>query len=196
LTRRISVQSRSHDAAADTQSSLGSDAVPEARLENGIPQMAGWFVVNAQDSSWVYNEMGGYCPFEGPEDARFPDLAINLNWLRPGKPMAMYHAEESQEAFLVLLGECLLIVEGEERPLRRWDFFHCPPWTEHVILGAGDGPSLVLAVGVRGKQGAHYPPNETALKHGAGVAEGKSPRDAYMAFGELEAGAPPDLPHS
>ena len=168
--------------------------VPEARLENGVPQTRGWFVVNARDSRWVWNEMGGYCPFEGEDEARFTDLAINLNWLHPGRPMAMYHAEESQEAFLVLLGECLLIVEGEERRLGQWDFFHCPPWTEHVILGAGDGPSLVLAVGVRGKQGARYPANETALRHGAGVDEGTSARDAYAAFGELQPGPPPDLP--
>jgi mannose-6-phosphate isomerase-like protein (cupin superfamily) len=168
--------------------------VPEAKVENGVPQTAGWFVVNARESPWEHNDMGGYCPFEGEGDARFTDLAINLNWLHPGKPMAMYHAEESQEAFLVLLGECLLIVEGEERPLRQWDFFHCPSWTEHTILGAGDGPSLVLAVGLRGKESARYPADETALRHGAGVAEGTSPRDAYMAFGPLALGAPPDLP--
>ena len=168
--------------------------VSEAKVEDGVPQTAGWFVVNARDSYWEYNEMGGYCPFEGQGDARFADLAINFNWLHPGKPMAMYHAEESQEAFLVLLGECLLIVEGTERPLKQWDFFHCPPWTEHTILGAGDGPSLVLAVGLRGKGGARYPANEAALRHGAGVAEGASPRDAYMAFGSLEPGPAPDLP--
>jgi uncharacterized cupin superfamily protein len=168
--------------------------VPEAKVENGVPQTEGWFVVNAREAAWEYNEMGGYCPFEGEGDARFADLALNLNWLHPGKPMAMYHAEESQEAFLVLLGECLLIVEGEERPLRRWDFFHCPSWTEHTILGAGGGPSLVLAVGARGKEGARYPANEAALRHGAGVAEGASARDAYATFGPLAPGPPPDLP--
>jgi uncharacterized cupin superfamily protein len=166
----------------------------EARIENGVPTTAGWFVVNARDAPWVYNAMGGYCPFEGDDEARFDELAINLNWLQPGKPMAMYHAEESQEAFLVLLGECILVVEGQERPLRRWDFFHCPSWTEHVILGAGEGPSLVLAVGTRGRQGARYPADEAALRLGAGVADGQSPRDAYAAFGKLEAGPPPDLP--
>ena len=169
--------------------------MPEARLESGVPQTDGWFVLNARDARWTWNELGGYCPFEG-DLARFPELAVNLNWLAPGKPMAMYHAEESQEAFLVLLGECLLIVEGEERPLRAWDFFHCPPWTEHVILGAGEGPSLVLAVGLRGKQGARYPANEIALRHGAGVADGQSPRDAYAAFGEQEERPAPDLPRS
>jgi uncharacterized cupin superfamily protein len=168
--------------------------VPEASLDNGVPQGEGWFVVNARDSHWVYNEMGGYCPFEGRDAASFSDIAINLNWLHPGKPMAMYHAEESQEAFLVLSGECLLIIEGEERPLRAWDFVHCPSWTEHVILGAGDGPSLVLAAGARGKQGARYPVNETAIKHGAGVGgETNDPGEAYAAYGPLEAGPAPDL---
>jgi|SRR3954447_18980806 len=169
--------------------------VPEANVANGVPQTEGWFVVNARESAWEYNEMGGYCPFEGEGDARFSDLAINLNWLSPGKPMAMYHGEESQEAFLVLSGECLLIVEGEERPLRQWDFFHCPSWTEHTILGAGEGPALVLAVGLRGKEGARYPADETALRHGAGVAAGASARDAYAAFGPLAGGPAPDLPN-
>jgi len=167
--------------------------VPEASLEDGVPRTAGWFVVNAREAAWQWNELGGYCPFEGDDDARFADLALNLNWLQPGKPMAMYHAEESQEAFLVLVGECLLIVEGEERPLRRWDFFHCPSWCEHTIVGAGDGPSLVLAVGVRGKEGARYPVDATALRHGAGVAEGQHPRDAYAAFGPMGPGPAPDL---
>jgi mannose-6-phosphate isomerase-like protein (cupin superfamily) len=168
--------------------------VSEAKLENGVPQTGGWFVVNARESRWEYNELGGYCPFEGEGDARFIDLAINLNWLSPGKPMAMYHAEESQEAFLVLLGECLLIVEGEERPLRRWDFFHCPSWTEHTILGAGNGPSLVLAVGLRGKEGARYPVDAAAIRHLAGVEEGMSPREAYARYGDLLKGPAPDLP--
>ena len=123
--------------------------VPEADVVSGVPQAAGWFVVNARDAPWFHNELGGYCGFEGRDDAAFDDLGINLNMLPPGKPMAMYHEEPGQEAFLVLSGECLLIVEGEERPLRTWDFFHCPPKTKHVILGAGEGPALVLAVGAR-----------------------------------------------
>ena len=168
--------------------------VPEARLENGVPQDEGWFVVNARDSRWLHNELGGYCAFEGRGDARFAEVGINLNLLVPGKPMAMYHAEAGEEAFLVLSGECLLIVEGEERPLRAWDFFHCPPWTEHVILGAGDGPSLVLAVGSRGNKGLRYPANETAIKHGAGVEqETESPEEAYARFDELKEGPSPDL---
>jgi len=168
--------------------------VPEAKVENGVPQGEGWFVLNAGDARWLSNELGGYCPFEGREEGHFPQVGINLNWLPPGKPMTMYHAEDGQEAFLVLSGECLLIVEGEERPLRAWDFFHCAPGTEHAIVGAGDGQSLVLAVGLRGKGGLRYPANATALEHDAGVDQDTtSPQEAYARFSELKEGPPPDL---
>jgi uncharacterized cupin superfamily protein len=154
--------------------------------------MADWFVVNARDARWVWNEMGGYCNFEDG-DVRFEQVGINLNALHPGVPMAMYHEEPGQEDFLVLEGEALLIVEGEERPLKAWDFVHCPPHTKHVILGAGDGPSLVLAVGARKGQ-ATYPVDETAVRHGAGVeTETSSPKDAYAKYGPLEDGPAPDL---
>jgi uncharacterized cupin superfamily protein len=97
--------------------------------------------------------------------------------------MAMYHRENTQEDFLVLAGECLVIVEGEERPLKRWDLFHCPPGVPHTIVAAGEGPALVLAVGARTgseDQGLAYPVDETARKHGAGVEqETSSPADAY-----------------
>jgi hypothetical protein len=92
--------------------------VPEAKVEVGVPQGEGWFVLNARDARWLYNELGGYCPFEGREEAQFPQVGINLNWLPPGKPMTMYHAEDGQEGFLVLSGECLLIVEGEAAAAR------------------------------------------------------------------------------
>jgi uncharacterized cupin superfamily protein len=154
--------------------------------------MADWFVVNARDTRWVWNEMGGYCNFEGG-DVRFEQVGINLNALHPGVPMAMYHEEPGQEDFLVLKGEALLIVEGQERPLKAWDFVHCPPHTKHVILGAGDGPSLVLAVGARKGQ-ATYPVDETAVRHGAGVeTETSSPKDAYAKYGPLEDGPASDL---
>jgi uncharacterized cupin superfamily protein len=99
--------------------------------------------------------------------------------------MAMYHYENDQEGFLVLAGEPLLIVEGEERRLRPWDFFHCPPGTNHVIVGAGDGPSVLVAVGVRGAEedwGA-YTVDEAAYRHGAGVEEETTDsRVAYARF--------------
>jgi len=167
--------------------------VPEAKLDGGIPQGEGWFVVNARDSRWLHNELGAYCPFEGKDDAAFEQLGINLNVLPPGMPMAMYHEEPGQEGFLVLRGECLLIVEGQERPLKAWDFVHCPPRTKHVILGASESPALVLAVGAR-KGGASYPVDETAVRLGAGVdKEVASPKEAYARFSPVEEGPAPEL---
>ena len=121
-------------------------------------------------------------PFEGKR--RFPQLGLNLNVLEPGQPMGMYHRERGQEDFLVLAGECLLIVEGEERLLKAWDFFHCPGGTDHMIVGAGDGPAVVLAVGARGgRTGLVYPADPTAAKHGAAVErETTSPAEAYAGF--------------
>ena len=162
--------------------------VPEAPLErtdHGVfPVGEGWFVVNARDAQWFDSYgLGLYAPFEG-ENAGFSELGINVGILRPGEPSCMYHAEEAQEDFLVLSGECLLIVEGEERQLRTWDFVHCPPWTEHVFVGAGEKPCLLLAVGARAKgRGLRYPVNEVALRHGAGVeSETSDPQEAYARF--------------
>src|SRR3954454_15128633 len=153
--------------------------------------MTEWFVLNARDARWRENELGAFCNFE--DDVKFDELGINLNALQPGQPMCMYHHESYQEDFLVLRGECLLIVEGEERPLKAWDFVHCPPHTKHVLLGAGDEPALVLAVGAR-KGYASYPVDETAVRHGAGVdEEGASPKEAYARFGPLEDGPAPEL---
>ncbi|MBA3734026.1 MAG: cupin domain-containing protein [Actinobacteria bacterium] len=167
--------------------------VQEAKLDRGVPQSGGWFVLNAREARWLHNEMGGYCNFEGKDDAAFEQLGINLNVLPPGIPMAMYHEEPGQEDFLVLRGECLLIVEGQERPLRAWDFVHCPPYTKHVILGAGQEPALVLAVGARKGQ-ASYPVDEAAIRHGAGVEQKTaSPKEAYAKFGPMEEGPAPEL---
>lgn len=96
----------------------------------------------------------------------------------------MYHGEEAQEDFLVLAGECIVLVEGEERPLRKWDFVHCPPWTEHVFVGAGSEPCVILSVGARGgERGVLYPVSDLARKHGAGVEkETPSPQEAYGAY--------------
>jgi uncharacterized cupin superfamily protein len=143
-----------------------------------------WFVRNARDARWRGNELGAFCTFEN-EGERFPELGINLTVVEPGQPMCMYHREPHQEGFLVLRGECLLIVEGEEVPLRQWDFFHCPPDVPHVIVGAREGSSLLLAVGSRlGPEGGGlYPADETAIKHGAGVERDTSdPREAYARF--------------
>ena len=161
--------------------------IREARLkhtETGlVPAEEGWFVVNAREARWHHGEgRGARLAFDG--ETRFPQVGINLFVLGPGEPMAMYHWEADQEDFLVLSGEGLLIVEGEERPLRQWDFVHCPARTSHVIIGAGDKPCVVLAVGAREHESSAdwggYPVDETALRHGAGVERATSEvREAY-----------------
>ena len=142
--------------------------------------MSEWFVVNARDAEWYDTDLGKFCSFE-IKGERFPALGVNLNVLAPGEPMAMYHREDGEEAFLVLDGECVLVVEGEEMPLGKWDFFHCPPNVAHVIVGAGDRPALVVAVGSRTQgRGVFFPADPVAGKHGAApVADTADPREAY-----------------
>ena len=139
-----------------------------------------WFVLNARDADWEACRLGRFCQFE-PKSDRFPQLGFNLNVLAPGEPMTMYHRELLQEDFLVLEGECVLVVEGEERPMKKWDMFHCPQGVAHAIVGAGTGLSVVLAVGSRvGDSSVVYPADPVAQKHGAGVAvETSSPKEAY-----------------
>ena len=135
----------------------------------------------ARDNRWRdTGPLGVFCCFEGKR--RFPQLGININVLQPGQRLGMYHRENAQEGFLVVAGTCLLIVEGEERELKTWDFFHCPPRTEHVVVGAGDAPAVVVAVGARGRgrKGIVYPVAEAALKHAACVErETTEPSEAY-----------------
>jgi uncharacterized cupin superfamily protein len=150
--------------------------VPEAPMEDATggkkPSGEGWFVVNAREAQWIHNEkFGAGVTFEGSPPG-FPHYGINIQVMWPGQPNCYYHAEEGQEDFLVLRGECLLLVEGEERPLETWDFVHCPPHTEHVFVGSGDGPCVILGVGARNAgEGLVYPVSELALRHGAGVTE-------------------------
>jgi len=159
---------------------------PLERTEYGSrPVGEGWFVLNVRDMRWFDGGLDRYAGFDS-EEARFDQVGIGIGIMQPGTPSCMYHGEDAQEDFLVLSGECLLIVEGEERLLKAWDFVHCPPWTEHVFVGAGDGPCVVLGVGARRTgRGLRYPVNETALKHGAGVEEDTSdPNVAYASYGE------------
>jgi uncharacterized cupin superfamily protein len=169
--------------------------VPESELvttEHGrVPRGQGWFIVNAREAQWWDREGRGLlCEFEGAgfEGATdFEQLGINLTILGPGEPMAMYHRENDQEDFLVLAGEARAIVEGEERPLRRWDFVHCPAGAAHVIVGAGEGPCVILAVGARdrstGPDWGAYTVDEAAQRHGAGVErETTIAGEAYARF--------------
>ena len=164
---------------------------PEAPLrmsKNGlVVDGEGWFIVNARESRWKdEGSLGSYCTFEGKR--RFPQLGINISVLEPGEVMGMYHRENAQEGFLVLAGECLLIVEGQERVLKAWDFFHCPGGTEHIIVGSGEHGATVVAVGARGRGiggGVVYVVSELAARHDASVErETTSPAEAYAAIYE------------
>jgi uncharacterized cupin superfamily protein len=138
--------------------------VDEARLEDvgsGLaPVTDGWYVVNVRDAAWIANDaFGARCVFEADvpvlrerpelEPVRFPELGIKLAVLEPGQPSGLYHSDSAQEDFLVLQGECVARIEGEERTLRQWDFLHCAPDTRHGFVGAGDGPCVLLMVGAR-----------------------------------------------
>jgi uncharacterized cupin superfamily protein len=146
-------------------------------------------VLNARDARWYHTDgRTAVCVFEGEGDGpgAFRQLGINVSVLQPGEVMAMYHWEADQEDFLVLAGEALLVIEGEERPLGQWDFVHCPPETKHTIVGAGSGPAVVLAVGARDKSvdeqpgWGGYTADDTARRHGASVDEDTTePRRAY-----------------
>jgi uncharacterized cupin superfamily protein len=165
--------------------------VPESRLEPTeeglVPKGDGWFVLNAREARWLHTPgRSAICEFEGYREGEqdFLQLGINLNVLEPGVSMGMYHWEANQEDFLVLAGEAVLIVEGEERPLRQWDFFHCPAGTKHIIVGAGDAPALVLAVGARQHSGTPgwggYTVDAAALRHGVSVEqETTEAKEAY-----------------
>jgi uncharacterized cupin superfamily protein len=160
----------------------------EARLDdhgNGlVPADEGWFVVNLDEAQWYRSEaFGAYCKFEGP--AWFPQVAVNVHIVEPGKPNCMYHGEDVQEGFLVLSGSCLLLVDGQERRLRQWDYFHCPAWTAHVFVG-GDEPCAILMLGARPDTEVVYPRAEVALRHGAGVAvETRSADEAYAPYPDV-----------
>jgi len=129
------------------------------------------------------NDLVPYEPGKPVEEVQ-RELGLNINVLEPGQSLGLYHRERAQEGFLVLAGECLLLVEGEERPLRTWDFVHCPGGTHHIIVGAGSGPSVVLAVGGRGgRKRIVYPVDRMALEHGVGAErETTKPQEAYASF--------------
>ncbi len=165
----------------------------EARLEDfgsGLaPVTEGWFVVNVRDAEWLISAgMGARCAFECEEPpsgkpVEFAELGINVTVLEPGQSNGLYHSESDQEAFLVLSGECRLLVEGEERLLGPWDFFHAPSWTEHIFVGAGDAPCAILMAGTRSDARGHYPVSELAARYDASVEEETSDwRQAYASY--------------
>jgi uncharacterized cupin superfamily protein len=111
-------------------------------------------------------------------------LGMAIRVVRPGEPSGTYHWETEQEDFLVLSGEGLLIVEGQERKLRQSDFVHCPPETRHVFVGAGAEPCVILAASSRQfqKDGpwGYYRVDETAARYNASSPE--ETRDGCIAY--------------
>ena len=176
--------------------------VPEAQLKDSgsglTPVTPGWFVVNVRAAEWWFAESrGARCAFEneyGDPPVGFAQLGINVTVLESGQT-SLYHAEANEEAFLVLSGECALLVEGEERRLRAWDFFHSPPWTKHAFVGTGGEPCVILMVGARSRPEVHYPVSELAARHGASVAEETSDwRQAYATVERFRPERPPSRP--
>ncbi len=158
--------------------------VPEAKLEETevglLPTTVGWFVLNARDTRWSDKPGQGFaCSLTGVDEHEaetfFPMLGMAIRVVRPGEVSTTYHWETEQEDFLILHGEALLIVEGEERPVRQWDFVHCPPETKHAFVGAGDGPCVILCASSRQfqKDGpwGYYCFDEVAAKHNAASPE-------------------------
>ena len=168
--------------------------VREASLEQTelgrIPTGEGWFVLNARDASWIRSdERGQDTDFEGKQE--WAQVGFRIHVLMPGQVNGMYHGEVGQEDFLVVSGECVLVIEGEERHLKAWDFVHCPPWTRHVFVGAGDGPCAIVMTGSRAEGfECVYHVDEVAAKHGASVLEETSnPDEAYARFAKEERSA-------
>jgi uncharacterized cupin superfamily protein len=181
--------------ATENAASLTATLAPvtEARLEDSgsglAPAEEGWFVVNTRDAEWWTSPaFGSGCVFES-EAAGFEQLGINISVLEPGKPNCLYHSEpEQEEDFLVLSGEGILLVEGEERPLKPWDFVHLPAGTEHVFVGAGEEPCVILMAGARVRpEQLHYPKSELAAKYGASAEQTTPhPKEAYAPFARSE----------
>jgi uncharacterized cupin superfamily protein len=169
-------------------------AVPEADLgQTGTglrPRGPGWFVVNLKDAAWMgVPGWGRFSAVEPPEHAGFDELGIGVHVLEPGERNGFYHGEDAQEGFLVLSGECLLLVEGREQRLKQWDFVHAPRWTRHIFVGAGDRPCAILMVGARapGRE-IEYPVEPVALRHAAGVE--RATMDPDVAYADTPEFAP------
>lgn len=165
------------------------DEAPPRQTELGVvPEDGGWYVVNARETRWAGTGDMWRGASITPEE-EWAALGFRLTVLDPGKPMARYHGESNQEEFLVVEGEATLLIEGEERPLRKWDFVHCPPWTEHVLVGAGDGPCVIVAVSLRGPDSrVRYVAADLARRYGAAPE-----RDTESAAEAYSGTSPPKL---
>lgn len=172
----------------------------EARIEDTpegrVPAGAGWFILNLGEMAWEGAAgFGVWRDFEDPgADPSAPRVGVHVHVLQPGETNGLYHAEAAQEGFIVLSGECIAVVEGEERRMRRWDYFHSPPGTEHITVGAGDGPCAILMFGSPDpSRKVEWIADETAAKYGASVARTTSrDTEAYGELPPLERVPPPE----
>lgn len=169
------------------------EAMIEETETGRAPADDGWFILNLAEMSWATVPGGGIWSVFEPAAAPSPRLGIGVHVLYPGDTPGYYHAESDQEGFLVLSGECLAIVESQERRMGPWDYLHCPPGTAHITVGAGDGPCAILMVGTRSPDHTtHYPVEAAAARHGAAVAVATdSPREAYAQWPPITAARSP-----
>jgi uncharacterized cupin superfamily protein len=185
--------------------------VPEAPLEDRgaglVPAGTGWFVLNARSARWFHRPgRGDGLPLTGcnefEAETYFPMLGMSIQMLPPGEPNGTYHWETEQEDFLVVAGEAILVVEGQERRLAQWDFVHCPPGTRHVFVGAGSAPCIIVSASSRQfqKDGpwGFYCADEVARRYNAsspeetqdtGVAYGRFPPVQATRYGDLTTAA-------
>jgi uncharacterized cupin superfamily protein len=149
----------------------------EAKIEGGVPTTDGWFVLNVRDARWSRRPgMGHSCALTGRDEYEaetfFPMLGMSVKVVPEGEPSTTYHWETEQEDFLVLAGEGLAIVEGQERAVKQWDFVHCPPGARHAFVG---GPLVLLCASSRQfqKDGpwGYYCADDVAAKYNASSPE-------------------------
>ena len=158
----------------------------EKTPEGQVPVDGGWFILNLGELAWeAVPGFGVWRDFDGPgHDSNTPGIGVHVHVLQPGEAPGYYHAEEAQEGFIVLSGECIAVVEGQARRMRQWDYLHSPPGTEHITVGAGDEPCAILMFGSPDpSRRVEWLADETAARYGASVARTTS--RASEAYGDV-----------
>lgn len=172
------------------------EKAPMKKTEKGFtPAGDGWFVIHASEAPWFRSSaFGAVCSLQG--ETQFPQIGVNIRVIDPGQPACLYHREAAQEDFLVLSGECRVLIEEQEVLLKAGHFVHCPAGTNHVFVGAGEGPCAILMIGYRPpKPELCYPVSPLAAKYGASVdEETPDPRVAYGKFAGREGNVDPLWP--
>jgi hypothetical protein len=130
--------------------------VPESQLEKTehglVSKGEGWFVLNKRDAVWRHVDGRGASASLAPiskASGNSSSSASIRSCSGSGRTDGHVPLEGRSGGLPRGVGEAVLIIEGEERQLRAWDFVHCPPNTKRVIGGAGSGPCFVIAVGAR-----------------------------------------------